>query len=173
MNNFLFFPNSSYFLRIQQNCGHENFEKTEKTKKILRDIPKKNWKIRALEKSQVFSFFALRYARVLFKNQRKSEKLWGKPWEFKKRIGDQFRKTVRKWVLRKNLPFSHPRPKTYRKSQKMFEEILRNSDEISKKIWEIFLPGYLRDITSFWNPVNDWFLITYRACMINCVQKNE
>ena len=23
----------------------------------------------------------------------------------------------------------------------MFEEILRNSEEISKKIWEIFLPG--------------------------------
>ena len=41
VNNFLFFPNSSYFLRIQQNWGQENFEKTEKTKKILRDIPKK------------------------------------------------------------------------------------------------------------------------------------
>ena len=41
VNNFLFFPNSSYFLQIQQNWGHDNFEKTEKTQKNLRDIPKK------------------------------------------------------------------------------------------------------------------------------------
>ena len=39
-NNFIFSPNSSYFLWIQQNWGHDNFEKIEKTQKILRDIPK-------------------------------------------------------------------------------------------------------------------------------------
>ena len=41
VNNFIFSLNSSYFVRIQQNWGHENFEKIEKTQKILRDIPKK------------------------------------------------------------------------------------------------------------------------------------
>ena len=61
-----------------------------------------------------------------------------KTLRIKKRIGEQFRKTVRKLVLRKNLPFSHPRPKTYRNSEKMFEQILRNSEEISKKVWENF-----------------------------------
>ena len=84
---------------------------------------------------------------MLFKNQRKSEKWWGKRWEFKKRIGEQFRKTVENECFGKIPPLSHQCPKTYRKSEKMFEEILRNSEEISekvsKKIWEIFLPGYL------------------------------
>ena len=41
VNNFIFSPNSSYFLRIQQNWGHGNFAKVEKTQKIFRDIPKK------------------------------------------------------------------------------------------------------------------------------------
>ena len=41
VKNFIFSPNSSYFLRILQNWGHDNFEKIEKTRKILRDIPKK------------------------------------------------------------------------------------------------------------------------------------
>ena len=144
----------------------KNPKKLKKSFEIFR----KNWKIRALEKSQVFSFFASRYVRVLFKNQRKSEKLWGKPWEFKKRIGEQFRKTVRKWVLRKNLPFSHPRPKTYRKSEKMFEEILKKflkkSEKISKKIWEIFLPG-----TSTLNCILFIFfiLLYYHHYQKNCV----
>ena len=44
----------------------------------------KIWKIRALEKSQIFSFFSLRYVRVLLKNQRNFEKWWRKRWEFKK-----------------------------------------------------------------------------------------
>ena len=41
VNNFTFSPNSFYFIRIQQNWEHDNFEKIEKTQKILRDIPKK------------------------------------------------------------------------------------------------------------------------------------
>ena len=41
VDNFIFSPNSSYFLRIQQNWGHDNFEKIDKNQKILRDIPKK------------------------------------------------------------------------------------------------------------------------------------
>ena len=41
VNNFVFSPNISYFVRIQQNWGHDNFEKIEETQKILRDIPKK------------------------------------------------------------------------------------------------------------------------------------
>ena len=41
VNNFIFSPNSSYFLRIQQNWIHDNFEKIEKTQKILQDIPRK------------------------------------------------------------------------------------------------------------------------------------
>ena len=40
VNNFIFSPNCSYFLRIQQNWAHDNFEKIEKIEKILRDIPK-------------------------------------------------------------------------------------------------------------------------------------
>ena len=56
----------------------------------------------------------------------------------KTRIGEQFLKTVRKWVFRKNLPFSHQCPKIYRKSEKMFQEFLINSEEISKKVWENF-----------------------------------
>ena len=123
VNNFLFFPNSSYFLQIQQNWGHGNFEKTEKTQKKPSRYSEKNWKIRALEKFQVFSFYASRYVRVLFKNQRKSENIWGKPWEFKKRIGQQFRKTVRKLVLRKNLPFFH---KMSQNLQKIWENVWRN-----------------------------------------------
>ena len=43
------------------------------------------WKIRALEKSQIFSFYALQYVRVLFKTQSKSEKWWEKRWELKKK----------------------------------------------------------------------------------------
>ena len=62
----------------------------------------------------------------------------------------RIKKKYRKWVLRKNLPVSHQCPKTYRKSEKMFEEILkkfrRKSEKISKKIWEIFLPGELQII---------------------------
>ena len=41
VNYFIFSPNSSYFLRIQQNWGHENLEKIDKTQNIPRDIPKK------------------------------------------------------------------------------------------------------------------------------------
>ena len=41
VNNFIFSLKSSYFLQIQQNWGHDNFEEIEKTQKILRDIPKK------------------------------------------------------------------------------------------------------------------------------------
>ena len=90
LNNFILSPNCSYFLWIQQNWGHDNFEKSKKLKKSFEIFRK----IRALEKSQIFSFFALRNVRVLFKNQRKFEKWWGKRWEFKKRIGEKFRKTV-------------------------------------------------------------------------------
>ena len=91
LNNFIFPPNRSYFLRIQQNWEHDNFGNRKNSKNPLR-YSEKNWKIRALEKSQIFSFFALRYVRVLFKNQRKSEKWWGKRWEFKKKLGRNFEK---------------------------------------------------------------------------------
>ena len=70
--NFIFSPNNFYFLRIQQNWGHDNFEKIEKLKKSFETFRQN------LEKSQIFSFFALRIARVLFENRRISEKWWGK-----------------------------------------------------------------------------------------------
>ena len=51
-------------------------------------------------------------------------------------------------MLRKNLPLSHRCPKTYRK-------FLRKSEKISKKIWEIFLPGILEFQNSKWRIGND------------------
>ena len=57
VNNFIFSLNISYFLQIQQNWGHENFEKIDKTQKILRDIPKKIWKNKSFgEISDIFIF---------------------------------------------------------------------------------------------------------------------
>ena len=148
INNYIFSPNSSYFLRIQQNWGHDNFEKIERTQKILRDIPKKMWKIRALEKSQISSFSTSQNVRVLFENQKKSEKWSEKRWEFKKKIEDQFRKTVENERFGKISHFLINVPKrteNLRKCLKKFWEILnqflRKSEKICKKIWEIFLPG--------------------------------
>ena len=143
VNNFICLPNSSYFLRIQQNWGHDNFEKIEKTQKILR-YSEKIWKIRALlEKSQIFLFFALRYVRVLFKNQRQSEKWWGKRWEFKKRIGEKVRKTVENECFGKISHFLINVPKPTENLGKFLKKFLRKSEKISKKIWEIFLPGHM------------------------------
>ena len=70
------------------------FWENRKNSKNLSRHSDKIWKIRVLEKSQILSFFALRNVRVLFENRRKSEKWWGKRWEFKKTIWQQFRKTV-------------------------------------------------------------------------------
>ena len=47
-------------------------------------------------------------------------------------------KNCRKWVLRKNLPLPHQCPKTCRKSEKIFVEILSNSEGNSEKFWENF-----------------------------------
>ena len=83
----------------------------------------KIWKIRALlEKSQIFSFFYLRYVRVLFTNQRKSEKWWRKRWEFKKGIGEKFRKTAENECFGKISLFLINVPKP----TENFEECLRN-----------------------------------------------
>ena len=118
------------------------------------------WKIRALEKSRIFSFFALRNFKVLFENKRKFVNWWGKRWEFKKKNWGAIPINYRKWVLRRNLPLSHQCPKTYRKSEKMFEEILRNSDEISDEVWEIFLPGIFcgnfdYDLSFIWGTIQN------------------
>ena len=149
VNIFIFSSNSSYFLRIQQNWGHENFEKIDKNSKNPSRYSEKIWKIRALlEKSQIFSFFALRYVRVLFKNQRQSEKWRGKGWELKKKIGEKFRKTVENECFGKISHFliNVPKPtenlrKFLKKFWQILKKFLRKSEKISKKIWEIFLPG--------------------------------
>ena len=72
VKNYIFSSNNSYFIRIQQNWEHDNFEWIEKTRKLLRY--EKILKIRALERSQIFSFFDLLNVSVLLKIQRKSEK---------------------------------------------------------------------------------------------------
>ena len=44
VNNFIFSPNSSYFLRIQQNWGHDIFEKIEKSFEIfLKNLKNKSF----------------------------------------------------------------------------------------------------------------------------------
>ena len=40
VNNCIFSPNNFYFIRIQQNWGHDNFVKSKKLRKSF-DIPKK------------------------------------------------------------------------------------------------------------------------------------
>ena len=134
VNNFIFPPNRSYFLRIQQNWGHDNFEKIKKNSKNPLRYSEKIWKIRALlEKSQIFSFFALRYGRVLFKNQRKSEKWWGKRWEFKKRIGEKFRKTVENECFGKISLFLINVPKPTENLRKFLQKFWRNFWESLRK----------------------------------------
>ena len=127
VNNFIFSLKSSYFLRIQQNWGHDNFWENRKNSKNPSRYSEKIWKIRALEKSQIFSFFALRYVRVLFKNQRKSEKWWGKRWKLKKKIGEQFRTTVENECFGKIIHFLINVPKP-----------TENLRKCLKKFWENF-----------------------------------
>ena len=86
----------------------------------------------------MFSFFALRYVRVLFKNQRKSEKWWEKLWELKKKkkIGEQFRKTVENECFGKISHFliNVPKPtENLRKCLKKFWDILRKFLRKSEK----------------------------------------
>ena len=58
VNNFIFPPNSSYFLRIQQNWGHDNFEKIEKTQKNPSRYSEKNLKNKSFagEISDILTF---------------------------------------------------------------------------------------------------------------------
>ena len=79
-----------------------------------------------LEKSQIFLFFALRNVRVLFKNQRKFEKWWGKRWELKKQIGEQFRKTVENECLGKISHFLINVPKPTENLRKCLKKFWRN-----------------------------------------------
>ena len=121
--------------------------KSKKLKKSFEIFRKNLRKIRALlEKSQIFSFLALRYVRFLFKNQRKSAKWWGKRWEFKKRIGEKFRKTVENECFRKISHFliNVPKPtENLRKFLKKFWEslrkFLRKSERYFYQGWHKFL----------------------------------
>ena len=83
---------------------------------------------------------------MLFKNQRKSENLWGKRWELKKRSNSE--KLLENECFGKVSHFfiNVPKPtENLRKFLKKFWEILKKflkkSEKILKKIWEIFLPG--------------------------------
>ena len=105
------------------------FWENRKNSKNLSRHSKKIWKIRALEKSQILSFFALRNVRVLFENQRKSEKWWGKRWEFKKRIREQFRKTVKNECFGKISEFLINVPKPIEYLRKFLKKFLRNSEK--------------------------------------------
>ena len=127
VNDFTFSPNSSYFLRVQQNWGHENFEKIDKTQKILRDIPK-NLKNKSFGDISDILIFIKNYViqNVLFKNQRKSEKWWGKRWEYKKRIGEQFRKTVENECFGKISDFLINVPKPTENLRKCLKKFWRN-----------------------------------------------
>ena len=152
VNNLIFFL-KKFSLNPAEPMRTRQFWENRKNSKNPSRYSEKIWKIRAVEKSQIFSFFALRYVRVLFQNQRKSEKWRGKRWEFKKRIGEKFRKNVENECFGKISHFLINVPKhteNMRKCLKKFWEILnkflRMSEKISKKIWEIFLPGFTQRV---------------------------
>ena len=86
-----------------------------------------------MEKSPIFSFFALRNVRVLFKDQRKSEKSWGKRWEFKKIIGEQFRKAVENECFGKISHFLIHVPKLTENLRKCLKKFWRNACESLRK----------------------------------------
>ena len=58
VNDFIFSPKSFYFLRIQQNWGHGNFEKVEKKLKKSLEIFRKKLKNKSFgEISDILIFF--------------------------------------------------------------------------------------------------------------------
>ena len=145
VNNFIFPPNSSYFLRIQQNWDMKILRKSKKLKKSF-EIFRKNLKNKSFAGEILdILIFCFTICQGFIK---KSEKIWKvmrKTLRIKKKNWVEIPKNCRKWVLQKNLPLSHQCPKTYRKSEKIFEfreilkKFLRKSEKISKKIWEKFL----------------------------------
>ena len=93
VNNIIFSPNSSYFLRIQQNWGRDNFQIIEKNKKSFEILRKKLKNKSFGEFSDIFIFCFTVCQGVI----KKSEKIWKvmrKTLRIKKRIGEKFRKTV-------------------------------------------------------------------------------
>ena len=136
------------------------FWDSRKNSKNSSRYSEKIWNIRALEKSPIFSFFALGNVRVLFKNQRKSEKWWGKRWEFNKRIGEQSRKAVENECFGKIFHFlTHvPKPtENLRKCLKKFWEILRKLLRKSEKYFYqgVYNIGYntLQSILPTWSKI--------------------
>ena len=67
--------------------------KSKKLKKFF-EIFRKTLKNKSFGEIFRYSHFLLFEMSVLFKNERRSEKWWGKLWRFKKKIGEQLRKTV-------------------------------------------------------------------------------
>ena len=83
---------------------------------------------------------------MLFKNQRKSEKCWGKRWKFKKRIAEQFRKTVENECVGKISHFLINVPKPTENLRKCLKKFWRNFWESLRKLLrkskKYFYQGY-------------------------------
>ena len=157
VNNFIFPPNNSYFLRIQAELRTRKFWENRKNSKNPSRYSEKIWKIRALlEKSQIFLFFALRYVRVSFKNQRKSEKWWGKRWEFKKRIGEKFRKTVENECFGKITHFLINVPKPTENLRKFLKKFWRNFWESLRKFLRKAEKNFYQGVIDVWKKVIDY-----------------
>ena len=127
----------------------------------------------ASEKSPTFSltFKTCRKSTKIFKKLRTflrnfeeiSEKFPENFWETPRKLLKNPKKYLenpkncRKWVLRKNLPLPRQCPKTYRKSEKIFVEILSNSEGISEKFWEILRNAqeYFATKEKFWKTVKN------------------
>ena len=103
---------------------------------------------------------------MLFKNQRKSEKWWGKHWEFKKRIGEQFCQTAENECFGKISHFliNVPKPtenlrKCLKKFWRNFWESLRN---FLRKSETFFYQGMLRCQDSGFDPCwHQWIFLCF------------